>query len=222
MELVQPLIDLLKQDSKDQKKERMRLQGVEVDDSDEEEEEEEPDGDIEFDEVTGLPIPPSSSTTTATKTKEGRAAMAMGCVNDLLRRAGVGQPERTSCCMRAGLVRGLYGPFTGRAEELDRVVWEGRCRGCGGGLWATIRHLLSQSECEGEEGGRGAVVRCGSCQGTAECLTRLCEGKPERGGDGEVREGEGGIRSIGVGFDTLLLPLMLFLSLTSWCMMVTL
>lgn len=42
-------------------------------------------------------------------------------INDLLCRAGVRAPQRTSRCLRAGLAKGLY-DFTGKPDDLDKVV----------------------------------------------------------------------------------------------------
>lgn len=173
---VQPLIDLLKEESEARKRERLINQGLDDDDDKEGGDGTEKDG--------------AAAGSNKPQTMVDR-------INDLLRKAGVEKPESTSRCMRAGLAKGHYGPFTGKAEELDVVVWKGPCAGdCGKQKSATIRQLLQQPDYGGndyEDGGESAVVQCKNCCGTY--VTGLCDGKPE-GDSGKVRRRKEGRKQL--------------------------
>ena len=126
--------------------------------------------------IRRLRNPDSASSKKSTK---GSKRNSVKKVHDMLRNAGVDDPESVNPCLKRGIQRGYYqidGP-----QSLDKVILKGGCSCCSEQIDVTIRMSLYQSTIgnDYEDGGEGGAVQCEDEECGGQYITRLCEGKPE-------------------------------------------
>eukprot|EP00485_Elphidium_margaritaceum_P000913 CAMPEP_0202692966 /NCGR_PEP_ID=MMETSP1385-20130828/7207_1 /ASSEMBLY_ACC=CAM_ASM_000861 /TAXON_ID=933848 /ORGANISM="Elphidium margaritaceum" /LENGTH=285 /DNA_ID=CAMNT_0049348579 /DNA_START=21 /DNA_END=878 /DNA_ORIENTATION=+ len=113
--------------------------------------------------------------TSSSKKTSKRRSVKM--VHDMLRDAGVEDPESVNPCLKKGIQKGF---FTIDADGgLDQIIFRGGCLCCSKKYDVSIRDVLYQSVYGGndyEDGGEGGAIQCEDCCGLY--VTRLCEGRP--------------------------------------------
>eukprot|EP01102_Stenamoeba_stenopodia_P004325 TRINITY_DN14643_c0_g1_i1.p1 TRINITY_DN14643_c0_g1~~TRINITY_DN14643_c0_g1_i1.p1 ORF type:complete len:288 (-),score=67.34 TRINITY_DN14643_c0_g1_i1:172-1035(-) len=122
----------------------------------------------------------SSSSSKKKTTRAKRKDFTTDEVNQMLRDAGIDDPDSVSRCVKRAILKSyirINGP-----DSLDKTLMKAPCPDCQKEVTVTIREVLYQDDYAGtdyEEGGEDASVKCpsGKCSGIY--VTGICTGKPE-------------------------------------------